>query len=323
MSVAYQEDAPIELAGTRRPVPHRRYLALLIIPPLLGYLFGFFLVRMPGYERWGGSQFGPVLDYAFQTANQNADVVIFGDSSALFGVDPVQMGRDLHLKVVNLPNTIGGLPVIGDMALERYIARNHPPKMIIFFFCAWDLNYEGVTGTRLFEGEEMLARHGSWSKIAHYGLAHPQEVLYFPFRVYSTLGFSSLKHLFQTGGPTPIVAAFHGHIANYFTFPPLASDCTIPASDIAEHRAASVQALMAKYSTPQTTTMLYLAPVPGCQNARELLSAVRGNLHTAPPAVFPASDFTADGYYAHLRSGATPAATELAAAAVRPYLDPK
>lgn len=74
MSVAYQEDAPIELAGTRRP--HHRYLALLIIPPLLGYLFGFFLVRMPGYERWGGSQFGPVLDYAFQTANQNADVLI-------------------------------------------------------------------------------------------------------------------------------------------------------------------------------------------------------------------------------------------------------
>lgn len=58
MSVAYQEDAPIELAGTRRPVPHRRYLALLIIPPLLGYLFGFFLVRMPGYERWGAASLG-------------------------------------------------------------------------------------------------------------------------------------------------------------------------------------------------------------------------------------------------------------------------
>src|ERR1700761_1688635 len=264
MSVAYEQDAPIELAGTRRVDVHRRYFKWLIIPPLIVYALGFILVRMPGYERWGGSQWGPILDYAFQTANQNADVVIFGDSSALFALDPIQMGDNLRLKVINLPNTIGGLPVIGDMALERYMARNRPPKLIVFYFCAWDLDYQHVSGTRLFEGEEMLARHGSWSQIARFGLLHPKEVFYFPFRIYSSVGFSTLKHLLDTRGSSSVVARSHGHIANYFTAPPLASDCTFPSSVIAEHKSASVQALMAKFSTAQTATMLYLAPVPRC-----------------------------------------------------------
>ena len=323
MPVVSERVAPIELSGTKRPEAFRRYLAWLVIPPLFGYMLGFALVRMPGYERWGGSAWGPILDYAFQTAGQNADVVIFGDSSALFAIDPVEMGAKLGLKVINLPNTVGGLPVIGDMALKRYLAHNRPPKMILFYFCAWDLDYAHARGTRLFEGEEMLARHGSWRQITSFAVAHPTEVLSFPFRVYSSLGVSSLKHLLDSRGSVPEVVRFHGHVANSLFYPPLSANCTIPASDIAEHETASVRALMARYSTPQTRTMLYLAPAPGCQNAPALLTAVSTTLHIRPPAVFPARDFTSDSYYAHLLPSAVSKATELAIAAVRPSLDLK
>jgi hypothetical protein len=323
MPVVYESVAQVELFGTKSPDVFRRYLVWLIIPPLLGYMLGFALVRMPGYERWGGSSWGPTLDYAFQTAGQNADVVIFGDSSALFAIDPVKMGAKLGLKVINLPNTIGGLPVLGDMALKRYLTQNRPPKMILFYFCVWDLDYAQASSTRLFEGEEMLARHGSWIQIVRFAVAHPSELFYFPFRVYSSLGPSSLKHLLDSKGKIPEVAASLGHVRNSLYFPPLSNDCTIPASNIAQQRDASVRSLMVKYSSPQTSTMLYLAPVPGCQNAGALRNAVTENLHTPLPAVFPPRDFTSDGYYAHLLPTAVPQGTDLAVAAVRSHLELK
>src|ERR1700753_1737258 len=142
-------DEEIVVSETKRTAASdefRHYLVWLAALPLLVYLIGFVLVRIPSYERWGGSSWGPILDYAFQAKGENADVVIFGDSSALFAVNPMQMSKQLGLKVINLPNTIGGLPVVGDMALGRYLAGSRPPKLIVFYFTAWDLDYESAEG---------------------------------------------------------------------------------------------------------------------------------------------------------------------------------
>jgi hypothetical protein len=320
MPVIDEQIAAVELSTTICTDVSRRYLACLAVLLLIVYLAGLTLVRIPSYERWGGSSFGPILDYAFQTAGQNADVLIFGDSSAIFALDPIEMSRELGLKVVNLPNTIGGLPVIGDMALKRYLASNRPPKMILFYFCAWDLDYAKAHGTRLFEGEEMLVRHGSWGQILQFAAHHPREVFYFPFRVYNELGPGTLLHLLHLSPTVPEVAAYRGHVANLLPYGPLLGDCKIPDQDLQEPRTASVQNLMARYSSRQTKTILYLAPVPSCQNVNELLASIGGNLRVAPPAAFPPGDFSADGYYAHLKPSAVGEATRLATGAVRAQL---
>ena len=101
---------------------------------------------MPGYERWSGSTWAPTLDYAFQTAGQNADVVIYGDSTALYGVDPLQMEKDLGLKVINLPNTMGSLPVVDDLSLKQYLAQNRPPKMIVFYMSSLEFELHASLG---------------------------------------------------------------------------------------------------------------------------------------------------------------------------------
>jgi hypothetical protein len=315
-----------ETKATAATDVYRRYFFWLAVFPLLIYLAAFVVVRIPSYERWGGSSWGPILDYAFQATGENADVVIFGDSSALFAVDPMQMSKQLGLKVINLPNTIGGLPVIGDMALGRYLAGSRPPKLIVFYFTAWDLDYESAEGTRLFEGEEMLVRHGTPGPILRFAIRHPREVFYFPFRVYSGLGPGALVKLLRSGTAIPEVAGSRGHVANDLPFPPLAGDCRIPDADIQKsniqgYRKTSVQNLVRKYSTPETKTLVYLAPVPACRNVDELLRSVAPGVGL--PAVLPASEFTADDYYAHLKPNAVPATTELATLAVRSLLGSK
>ena len=321
MQVVHEGIPAVESSGTKREGTFRRYLAWLLLPSLAVYLAGFALVRLPSYERWGGSRWAPTLEYAFQTAGQNADIVIFGDSSALYAVDPVQMGRDLGLKAINLPNTMGSLPVLDDLSLQFYLAHNPPPKIIVFYMGSWNLDYRHPWGTRLFEGEEMLVRHGSWSQILQYALYHPFETFYFPFRVYSGLGPGAIKDLLRPSHAVPEVVPSHGHITNDLPVGPLAGDCKFPPVLTDQDRTDSVRALISKYSTPQTTTMLYLAPVPGCQNVKTLLTTISSNITHELPAVLAPGDFSADSMYAHLRPNAVPAATELLTVAVRSRLN--
>jgi hypothetical protein len=115
MQVIEERVPAVEVSGTMYEGRFRRFLAWLLLPLLIVYLGGFVIACMPGYERWSGSKWAPTLEYAFQTEGQNADIVVYGDSTALYGVDPLQMERDLGLKVVNLPNTMGRLPVVDDL----------------------------------------------------------------------------------------------------------------------------------------------------------------------------------------------------------------
>ena len=319
MPVVDERIPAVETSGTTRMASFRHFLAWLLLPPVLVYLAGFALVCLPSYERWSGSKWAPTLEYAFKTAGQDADIVVYGDSTALYGVDPLQMEKDLGLKVINLPNTMGSLPVVDDLSLYQYLAHNPPPKLIVFYMSSWNLNYMNPWGPRLFEGEEMLLRHGSWNRIFHFAVHHLEETLNFPFRVYSGLGPHAIIDLLRSSHAVPEVVASRGHEVNDLPVGPLSSGCSLPDVLVQEHDTASVQALINRYSTPQTKTMLYLSPVPGCQNAGALLSSIRAknNIPAALPAVLPAGDFSSDNMYAHVRPDAVTASTDLLTRAVR------
>jgi hypothetical protein len=325
MPVVDEKIPAIELSGTTREASFRRFLAWLLLPPLVVYLAGFALVLLPSYERWSGSKWAPTLEYSYLTAGQNADVVIYGDSTALYGVDPLQMEKDLGLKVINLPNTMGSLPVVDDLSLHQYLAHNRPPKLIVFYLSSWNLNYMHPWGPRLFEGEEMMLRHGSWGQIFHFAVHHLEETLNFPFRVYSGLGPRAIIDLLRPSHAVPEVVASRGHEVNDLPVGPLSSDCILPDVLVEEHRTDSAQALINRYTTPQTKTMLYLSPVPGCQNAGSLLSSIRAksNIPAALPAVLAAGDFSSDNMFAHVRPDAVTTSTDLLTRAVRLRLEAK
>ena len=67
-----------------------RFLLFLFLLPGAFYLAMFPLVRVAGfgYESWGLSKWGPVLNFPFEARHMDADVVVFGDSSAFLGIDP-------------------------------------------------------------------------------------------------------------------------------------------------------------------------------------------------------------------------------------------
>ena len=310
------------LAGRRSSGPRhfRRYLGSFFLLPVLAYLAAFPLVRARSFEGWDPSKWGPVLDFAFNTGKQDADVVVFGDSSAFLGIDPRFVEGQLGLKTLVLPNTIGSLPVVGDRALRQYLVAHRPPRLIVLYFTAWDLDYAQAANRNPFEGEEMLVRHGSRAEITRFAAKHPVEMLLFPLRLYSTFGPDILRSLNHPGDRARNVEAAMGHVDDLEPSPSIDQRCTLPASLLATKGDASVHQLVHRYSTRQTQVMVYLAPVPQCSNTAPLLHRSFPAVAALPPASLPPASFVSDSYFAHMKPDAVPEASHLFSRAVQHYL---
>ncbi|MGI4830055.1 MAG: hypothetical protein ACRYFU_17925 [Janthinobacterium lividum] len=277
-----------------------RYLFLLLLIPAIFYPFPFLIATSASYEHWSTSQWGPMLEYAYNTQPQNADVVIFGDSTAFIGVDPRILNEKLGIRSLVLPDTVGSIPVTGDLPLRTYLAHNRPPRLLVLYFSAWNLDFGHIAKFRLFEGEEMLLRHGSRGEIASFTLHHPTELLVFPFRLYSTFGPKMIAAALHHVNREKTTAEALGHADFTGAFPPLKSSCVIPAEYLSDAGSQSVQALVRRYTTPETHVVVYIAPVPGCRNSDEVTSRSFSTLGVPPPKALPAPDFAGDAYYAHV-----------------------
>jgi hypothetical protein len=300
---------------------NRRFLLLLGLITLVAYFAPIAIVRAPFYEQKVGDFWGPVLEYGFGRRNLDADVVVFGDSSAIFGFSPREVEEATGLKVVNLPNTLGSLPVTQDYALQGYLQHNKPPKLIVFYFSAWLLNYSHDPNNGfVFEGEEMLMRHGNWSQLASYLERDPESVLEFPLMFYSTVP-SSVVHSIMLHRPgIDTVAAAHGHIDHDNSGGVMREGCILPTFLIASKASASAEELLQKYRSGRTQTVLYIAPVPACAGSATLVSRSYLNGLVRPPGSLPPNCFVDDGFYAHERPEALSRSTRLLVETLRPVI---
>jgi hypothetical protein len=276
----------------------------------------------PAYDRRIGGLYGPALDYGFSVRHADADVVVFGDSSALFGFSPAEVAQALGVSVINLPNTYGSLPVTHDDALESYLHNNKPPRLIVFYLTAWELDFlHAAPNPHLFEGEDMLLRHGSMAEIGSYLAAHPESLLKFPFRFYLTVPKSSLSSKLRHRDFGAVAAATHGHL-DYERRDAglLGPACKIPGDFMSATRTASIEEMLRKYSGASTRTMVYLAPMPACGNSSALSQRSYLGGAVAPPKIMPAGYFGDDGSYAHLQPEAVHQTTQFLIDALRPVL---
>ncbi len=297
----------------------RRFVYWLLLVPAAVYIAVFPLAMIPAlrFDRWGGSKWAPVLNFGFHADHQNADVVIFGDSSAAVGIDPRLLDAELGIRSVVLPNTLGSLPVTGDMALRRYLEHNTSPRLIVFYFSPWDLNYNGPGGEKfLFEGEQMLLRNGSWHDIASFARAHPLALLAFPWQANSMLGVKNVWMTLRSDRQRDTERA-RGHIDYNDPIGPLQAPCKINDADIRETSSASVERLVSRYAARGLHVAVYLAPIPACSNSGIFTERSFAQLGAAPPATLPPPYFAADGMFAHILPPFVPASSRLFVDALR------
>jgi hypothetical protein len=107
----------------------------VILLPLLPF-FGLALLFWVGSTQWFLTHDAypeyRFAGYAFRASGMNCEIVIYGDSSALTGLDPAIIQARTGLKTCNLAESIYVHTVVGSYApLDYYLAHNRRPKYLI------------------------------------------------------------------------------------------------------------------------------------------------------------------------------------------------
>lgn len=284
---------PAHDVQTATAIPKRsyvRYLLWALLLPVLAWVAAFPLVTSRQYEQIDESQWGPALEYPFDPATPNADIVVFGDSSAFLGINPRLVNEQLGVHSLVLPSTVGSLPVIGDTPLRFYLAHHRQPKLIVLYFSAWNLNFSHLPPGRLFEGEEMLLRHSSWAEIVAFAVKQPVELLSFPLKLYSSFGPKMLSAMLHRHSRARDTAADLGHAPYNEPYGPLNDLCRIPREYIDQRGTDTVAAMKQRYERPGTEVRVYLAPMPNCTNSGAVHDRSFAAVGAEPPALLPPTD---------------------------------
>ena len=168
------------------------YSAVLLLVPFVYMAVCFVLMRSDYILRHTQNAYIANMGYGLKLNNANCEILVYGDSTALVGVDPGVLRRATGLSACNIADYAGMLRLNGTMVLDRYLAHNARPKYLVMVLAPDDLaptwrhdgNYEAVLMrvrekpdasflyTLLRHGEDILSAIGVTGRFAVTDMLH-------------------------------------------------------------------------------------------------------------------------------------------------------
>ncbi len=287
----------------------RGFAALVLAPVLLLLVAAPFAVRTRWFALGANDHWVQVLDYPYQVTGADADVVIFGDSAALYGIDPRILLKDTGVRAVNLGGSINSLGVMGDKPLASYLSRNRTPRLIVVYLAPWDTGMPPQYAWP--EGIIMMLRHDTGSNILRYAMQHPLGSLNA-----DTFLAELVMHRLLNPSSRDSYAAFQQQASGFLAYPDTVrvwhAGCTIePQHSVPPDAGAYARELVSRWQTPQTRVVLYVAPVPDCRGADQFTRMQLSPPSIAPQALLPPEYFIDDDFQVHVIPAQVPLSTRL------------
>ena len=237
------------------------YSSVLVVAPILYLLVCLALMRSDFMLRRTQNTYIANMGYGLKLHHADCEVVLYGDSSALIGLDPETVQRITGLSACNVADYAGMLRLSGTMVLDRYLANNARPKYLVIllspdgFAPSWrhDGNYEAVL-MRVKERPDLgfllsIVRHG-------------EDVL-------SAIGVSGRFAITDLLRRPLAAAVFHEREVTRGRFPDPKPPLTACPTDIRRNTPdlAWANQLRERYSATGIHVLLDVVPVPPCEPA--------------------------------------------------------
>lgn len=150
-------------------------LPLCAIPSLIA------LGRSDFFLHHGASVWVQANDRIFDDRDRDCDLLVFGDSTAMTGIDPERVQQQTGLKTCNIAVTNAVLAVTGNLTLDHFLAHNHRPKVLLVQLSPDGFQPESSAWHRTIYAEGMLEllRHGKPEEARGLLLHHPEESVAF------------------------------------------------------------------------------------------------------------------------------------------------
>ena len=147
---------------------------------VLVVMYAVSLAKSPGFTQLVPNPYVQVQDYPFSLNHADCDVLIYGDSAAMTGLDPGTIEQQTHLKTCNIAQMRPVVALLGTIPIDLYLEKNKRPKYLViqmspetFFF---DHGWEKVS---TFEPIMLLLRQRSGTSTDWELVKHPLQTLRF------------------------------------------------------------------------------------------------------------------------------------------------
>ena len=262
-----------------------RYCLLLLLLPFLAIPAFIRLGSSDFFQRHGASVWVQSNDAVFAMRDRDCDVLIFGDSTAMTGIDPDVVERNTGFKTCNIAVTNAVLAVTHNLTLNRYLANNGKPRVLLVQLSPDGFQPESSAWNETIypEGLLELLRHGDPAESRRVLLRHPQQAIAFAgyaagFSAYS--GIKSVWYHLTNRRPEEDTIAIHN---GFFTPPSPPSKSCEPGATFSDPRAGGTypRALVGEYEKEYADrsgiVLVNVAPIPSCdQNLAAFSSELNG-----------------------------------------------
>jgi hypothetical protein len=278
-----------------------RYCLILVLLPLFAVPAFIALGRSDFFLHHGASVWVQANDQIFDTHDRDCDVLVFGDSTAMTGIDPDKVEEQTGFRTCNIAVTNAVLAVTDNLTLDHFLANNGRPRVLLIQLSPDDFQAENRRWHKTIYAEGMLEllRHGRPGEARHVLLTHPEESVAFAGYAAGFTAWYGIKdvwfHATHLRSEEDTVTVRNG----FFTPPMPARTTCVPATTVVPpsdpERSAFSRSLVAdfrnNYSDRAGVVLVNVAPIPDCdQNlaayARELNGVTSNSLLPMPIGYF-------------------------------------
>lgn len=272
------------------------YVAPLIVLPILLLVFAIVVVPTEWFAEHSGDPFLLTLGYGALLHNADCKIVIYGDSTAMIGVNPDLIAQRTGLTTCNIAESEGMSMINGTMVLDHFLESNPRPKFLIFFYGPEDLDPQSQrrnVAVTTFEAVTWRFRqpHPLLSLMAL--MRHPED--FFSWAIHGARWAIDSVHTKPLPQETRLLR-FKTH-GQSFLKDPLMKDCAAVPPPAAPDR-VWVASLRSRYAATGSTVLVDTMMLPECDPGiafykRELTGVIDNQIET-----LPVSDFHAGGRHA-------------------------
>jgi hypothetical protein len=247
-----------------RPWKLRLYVTALLLAPVVMLAGTVLWMMLPAYRLHAQYAYLADTGYGMRLRGADCDVVVYGDSTAMTGVEPHVIEQRTGLKTCNIAEVAGVQVVDGMMVLDTYLRHNRPPQFIVFQYAPENLNpAKNWNEVSTFEGVFLRLQYRPDAAFWREMLRHPDELI-----GDAELGFrTGVEWLFKPRLPAAVLDArdtSHGRLPErgpaFTSCPGIVS---LRAPDL-----AWLAGLRSRYGVHGTRVLIDVTPLPPCDVSR-------------------------------------------------------
>jgi hypothetical protein len=303
--IASEGPAPVSPAQRRRLY---LYLLLPIGSPFLLLAAALLILPSQWFALRSQNTYLINLGYGATLHGEDCQILVYGDSSAMVGVDPSMIRARTGLSTCNIAEFQLMTGLNGTMVLDTYLDHNKPPRFLVFLFAPENLDPQSQRHDGPFEAIVYRMRQPHKLSSLFFLASHrPNDLVNW---VESGLRFT-LVHLFSKPASLEVQrlrARTNGQL-------PLAAPPRLACEDIRRDAPPDMTwlaGLRSKYGRDGTTVLIDATPLPNCDPSLPFFEQRLPGIIDNRMESLPLSDYTGDGRL-HVNAGGSVVLTKMVA----------